>query len=97
MSEISTSASYIRSPEARQSPRDVRGRSQHGGSFESVTLEEDRCDRAWELLETPQTVETISRVLAAESGMTAETFRPRVASLLAHLLAQELIVLSPDS
>jgi hypothetical protein len=85
MPEISTTASYVRDSESRPGPR----------GFEHPALDEASCERVWALLKTPQTVETISRVLAAESGLKSETFHGSVTSLLAQLLAEELIVLSP--
>lgn len=87
MPEISTTASYVRDREAPPAPH----------QFESSALDEGSHERVWTLLETPQTVETISRVLAVESGLKCENFRQPVTTLLAQLLAEELIVISPDS
>lgn len=87
MPEISATASYVRNSEARPGPQ----------GLESVALDEAIRERVWALLTTPQTVATISRVLARESGLKPEIFQGRVTSLLAQLLAEELIELSPDS
>jgi hypothetical protein len=52
--------------------------------------------RIWELLETPQTVATICRVLVNE-GELNQGCEPQVKSFLAKLYREDLIQLSPDT
>lgn len=53
--------------------------------------------RVWELLQTPQTIETICRVLANEYGLSGHSCSTEVRTLLAHLYREGLIQVSPDS
>jgi hypothetical protein len=53
--------------------------------------------RIWELLETPQTVETICRVLRSEYDVETDACRHDVRVVLHGLLREELIQLSPDT
>lgn len=53
--------------------------------------------RIWDLLETPQTVATICRVLSHECHLDPKASGPAVQLLLADLYERDLIELSPDS
>jgi hypothetical protein len=53
--------------------------------------------RIWKLLETPQTVETICRVLTREYPISNETCSVNVQSFLGELLHADLIQISPDT
>jgi hypothetical protein len=53
--------------------------------------------RIVKLLETPQTVETICRVLAREYGLPPQTCNAEVQALLAKLYEEDLIEVSPDT
>jgi len=53
--------------------------------------------RIWDLLETPQTVATICRVLRHECHLDPQASGPAVQALLAELYESDLIQLSPDT
>ncbi len=53
--------------------------------------------RIWELLETPQTIATICRVLTREQAIDSDICDTGVKSFLAQLYREDLIQLSPDS
>ena len=53
--------------------------------------------RIWELLETPQTVETLCRVLHRELHVETETCNHDIQIVLSGLLREDLIQLSPDT
>jgi Coenzyme PQQ synthesis protein D (PqqD) len=53
--------------------------------------------RIWDLLETPQTVGTICRMLSNEWHLDPKAFHPAVEALFAELYARDLIELSPDT
>lgn len=52
--------------------------------------------RIWELLETPQTVETLCRVLAREYSLP-RSCGPQIRSFLGDLYERDLIQVSPDT
>jgi hypothetical protein len=58
---------------------------------------ESTARRIWELLETPQTVETLVRVLRRELEMEPEACTHDVEIVLDGLLREDLIQLSPDT
>lgn len=95
MTQIQPSASYLRNldecdPQGKQATlRTICERSRLGTPGTP--------QRVWELLETPQTVETICRVLTREGSVDPDTCDPGVKSLLAQLYREDLIQLSPDS
>ena len=53
--------------------------------------------RIWELLETPQTVETICRVLRHEFDLPVASCTEGVKVVLTKLYREDLIQLSPDT
>jgi Coenzyme PQQ synthesis protein D (PqqD) len=53
--------------------------------------------RIWELLETPQTVETLCRVLRRELNVDQDACGHDVRIVLTELLREDLIQLSPDT
>jgi hypothetical protein len=83
MHEILSSASYVRC-EDKDAPG-ANPEAQHA------------TQRIWELLETPQTVATLCRVLVKEGELHAERCEPEVKSLLTKLYREDLIQLSPDT
>jgi hypothetical protein len=83
MHEILPSASYVRC-------EDKHGVSPIPGAPHAT-------QRIWELLETPQTVATICRVLVREGELQPERCEPEVKSLLTKLYREDLIQLSPDT
>jgi Coenzyme PQQ synthesis protein D (PqqD) len=96
MIEIQGSASYVRNPDALPP-----------GGDEHALLEtlQQVCEanppeaslRIWELLETPQTVETICRVLRNEFDLPPAASVEGVKIVLAELYRDDLIQLSPDT
>lgn len=94
MIEIRGSASYLRSPdglieEKRSTLAAICERSRLGAP--------GTAQRIWELLETPQTISTICRVLTRERALDSDLCDPGVKSLLAQLYREDLIQLSPDT
>ncbi len=84
MAEILPSASYVRNPQG-QSDR------AHPAILSSIgELSGEDTTRMWELLETPQTVDSLCRSLGQQSD---ESIR----SALAALYNEDLIQVSPDS
>lgn len=53
--------------------------------------------RIWDLLRTPQTVETVCRVLTREQQISDAACRGEVTSVFAQLLEADLIEISPDA
>jgi hypothetical protein len=53
--------------------------------------------RIWELLETPQTVVSICRILSREHHLDPQASGPAVEALLTELYECDLIQLSPDT
>ena len=83
MNEILSSAAYVRCE--GKSPRRV------------IPEASPATQRIWELLETPQTVTTICRVLATEGELQPDRCEPQVRSFMSKLYREDLIQLSPDS
>jgi hypothetical protein len=53
--------------------------------------------RIWELLETPQTVVSLCRVLSREHHQDPQAYAPAVESLLTEFFECDLIQMSPDT
>lgn len=53
--------------------------------------------RAWELLQTPQTIVSLSRALAREQSTDEDACRGPVEGLMKSLFAKDLIQVSPDA
>lgn len=91
MAEILPSASYVRNPQAGKSGAEqsaiLTSIQQH------TELGSDEAAQVWELLETPQTVDTLCRSI----GANGELGNTRVTSMLAELYDQDLIQVSPDT
>lgn len=85
MAEILPSASYVRNPKGQQ---DGARRQAILSSIDQ--LEGEETTRMWELLETPQTVDSLCRSLGKDID---EPIR----SALAALYDEDLIQVSPDS
>lgn len=85
MAEILPNASYVRHSKARQDQA-------HERSVLSAieALENEEATRIWELLETPQTVDSLCRSL----GKTDED---AIRSALAALYDKDMIQVSPDT
>lgn len=96
MVEISGHAAYVRNPQALES------RAQDQPVLESVEHASDVTPpdanlRIWDLLETPQTVETIVRVLRNEFDLPPAACTEGVKIVLARLYREDLIQMSPDT
>ncbi|MFO7305469.1 MAG: hypothetical protein C0P74_008125 [Gammaproteobacteria bacterium] len=88
MTEIIPTTSYVRTPEAlrdRTSEQAVLSAIRHDGSLSAAETQ-----RLWELLETPQTVDSLCRVLG-------EHKYDQIRSALAALYQKDLIQVSPDT
>ncbi len=94
MTQIESAAAYVRS----ETPRDVE--AQHVLAALPALRDikpPDASVRIWELLETPQTVETICRVLNNEFDLPTDSCTQGVKLALEHLYREDLIQLSPDA
>lgn len=85
MAEILPGGSYVRNPKA---PQDPARRREVLSSI--ATLQSDETLRVWELLETPQTVDSLCRSL----GKTGEE---PIRSALSTLYDNDMIQVSPDT
>jgi hypothetical protein len=92
MNEIEGSASYVRSSDPPEAPLDAEA-LQHA----SDVTPPDANLRIWELLETPQTVETICRVLRHEFDLPPAACTEGVRVVLTKLYREDLIEQSPDT
>ena len=86
MPEIAENAAYVRS-----SRTDGLIGSKAGADVASAPAKQ-----MWELLTTPQTVESLSRALSKEQS-TSTVSRQGIVAALERLLAREMIELSPDA
>lgn len=90
---ISRTASYVWNPHAAAMKAQLQERLK---SHEELAIGESS-GRIVELLRTPQTVETIRRVLINEFGEEEHASEQHVETLLASLYREDLIQLSPDT
>lgn len=88
MAEILPNASYVRHSKGRQDQGHER--SVRSLIAELDELEEEEATRIWELLETPQTVDSLCRSL----GKTEDRM---IRSALAALYDKDMIQVSPDT
>lgn len=84
MAEILPSASYVRNPQGQ------RDRAHPAILSAMGELSGEDATRMWELLETPQTVDTLCRSLGKQG-------EEPIRSALAALYKEDLIQISPDS
>jgi hypothetical protein len=96
MVEIQGSASYVRNPDAEERRPDESAVLQSLEHANEMTSRDANL-RIWELLETPQTVETICRVLKNEFDLPPASVTEGVRIVLAQLYREDLIQLSPDT
>jgi hypothetical protein len=94
MTAIEQSASYVRNLESVRRPGEERQLLQQ--LAKDVTPPEALV-RIWELLETPQTIETICRVLTHEFDLPPATSTEDVKIVLSRLYRDDLIQVSPDT
>jgi hypothetical protein len=96
MIHIEGSASYVRNPDALPADVDEKALLETLQHISEASLPEASL-RIWELLETPQTVETICRVLRSEFDLPPAASVEGVRIVLAELYREDLIQLSPDT
>jgi hypothetical protein len=96
MTAILPSASYIQNREALRAHTEKLAALREIQERESAALPGARA-RIWELLETPQTVETLTRVLANEFDARPADCVGEVTASLSRLYREDLIQVSPDS
>lgn len=91
MAEILPTASYVRRTRSTQDAEQQRAILTTLG--EQADLDADEATQLWDLLETPQTVDTLCRSIGSEEPPDSD----RITQLLADLYEKDLIQLSPDS
>ncbi len=94
MAEIRRTASYVRHEPPRQLQREQVLRSLHRHT--GVEPAGSTAD-IWELLETPQTVQSLARALATHTHQQAEACEGEVMEVLAQLYDADLIEIAPDT
>jgi hypothetical protein len=93
MTQILPSASYLRAAHVHADAQSVlHSLPEHD---DLPTPEASR--RVWDLLETPQTIETICRVLGREYDLPQHACQTEVQAFLSQLYREGLIEVSPDS
>lgn len=90
MAEILPTASYVRRARAAQDAERQRAILTLG---EQADLDADETTQLWNLLETPQTVDTLRRSIGGEAAPDSAS----ITQLLADLYEKDFIQLSPDS
>lgn len=94
MTSILRTASYMRSSSASsQRTSEAALRS----ILSDPDLDRDGGERIWELLETPQTIETLCRALHVEARTDTPARGRAVESLLVKLYEHDLIEVTADS
>jgi hypothetical protein len=94
MTEIRSSASYVRHEPRRQLDREQVLRSlRHRTGFQPVAS----TAAIWELLETPQTVHSLARALASRTDQQLDACEGEVLDVLDQLYEADLIEVAPDS
>lgn len=91
--QISRTASYVWNPHAAALKEHLQERLK---SHEELAIGESS-GRIVELLKTPQTIESIRRVLVNEFGEEEEASERHVETLLVSLYREDLIQMSPDT
>jgi hypothetical protein len=96
MTAILPSASYIQNREVLLSHAEKQAALQAIQEIDSEALPGAQA-RIWELLETPQTVATITRVLANEFDARPADCVGEITASLTRLYREDLIQVSPDT
>jgi hypothetical protein len=91
MVHIIPTTSYVqrRAQSSRQPPPDVATIARR------ITMDEEAALRAWKLLDTPQTVKSLSRSLHLKSS--SDKAEENIAAYMRELLQEDLIEVSPDT
>ncbi|HLS80583.1 MAG TPA: PqqD family protein [Steroidobacter sp.] len=97
MKDIQSGVSYVRAPQAPADPGAPGEEQMVLRSLQSDATPADALARIWELLETPQTVETICRVLTNEFDLPPASSTEGVRIVLSRLYREDLIQASPDA
>lgn len=90
MTGILPSASYV------QNRATLRAHADKQSVLSEITDGEES-QRIWELLETPQTVETLARVIANEFDTQPNDCVGEITASLSKLYREDLIQVSPDA
>jgi Coenzyme PQQ synthesis protein D (PqqD) len=90
MTGILPSASYV------QNRTTLRAHADKQAVLDEIT-EQEASQRIWELLETPQTVETLTRVIANEFDARPTECIGEITASLSRLYREDLIQVSPDA
>lgn len=90
MTGILPSASYV------QNRATLRAHADKKAVLSEIT-EGESSQRIWELLETPQTVETLTRVIANEFDTKPTDCVGEITASLSRLYREDLIQVSPDA
>lgn len=94
MAEIRSSASYVRQERPQRLEEQQILRSLHHRSgFDSP----EATEQIWHLLETPQTVKSIARVLARCTQLDEARCEHKVEDVLSQLFDADLIEIAPDT
>jgi hypothetical protein len=96
MSLILPSASYIQNREVLDAHADKQTALQAIQELDSASLPGAQ-QRIWELLETPQTVESLTRALANEFDARPAECVGEITASLTRLYRKDLIQVSPDA
>jgi hypothetical protein len=91
MADILRTASYVRHPRAAEQAQSHHAILASLGQQAQIGVEE--AAQVWDLLETPQTVDTLCRSVGHGRALKSEG----ITNLLAELYDRDLIQLSPDS
>lgn len=83
MKEISNSASYVQNVDL------LDAEASKQAALRSICTQDPAAQHVWELLETPQTVDSLARQLDDDAG--------EIKASLTKLIREELIQISPDS
>jgi hypothetical protein len=90
MNEILTSAAYI------QNRAILQAESSKRSALQSICEADSAAREVWELLDTPQTVESLGRILEG-THEPGDELREEITASLTKLVKEDLIQLSPDS
>jgi hypothetical protein len=90
MKDISASAAYIRNLDTINAERAKQA------TLRAIFVNDTATSQVWELLKTPQTVESLSRRLS-DNHETDDDLRDEITVSLTKLMREDLIQLSPDS
>jgi len=95
MTDILPSASYVQNREL------IRAHADKQAALRQVQEDDDGLpgaqQRIWELLETPQTIESLARVIANEFDTEPEECQSEIKASLSRLYREDLIQISPDA